>query len=51
MPSKRLDVLVDDAELSARRAGWVVPPARYPKGFLAKYAKLAQGADKGAITQ
>ena len=24
---------------------------RYPKGFLAKYAKLAQGAELGAITR
>ena len=51
VPNKRLDVLVDDAELVARRVGWTVPPARYRKGFLAKYAKLAQGAEKGAITQ
>ncbi len=51
VPNKRLDVLVDDAELVARRVGWTVPPTRYPKGFLAKYAKLAQGAEKGAITQ
>ena len=46
-----LDVLVDDAELLARREGWVVPTPRYPKGFLAKYAKLAQGAELGAITR
>ncbi len=51
VPNKRLDVLVDDAELLARREGWVIPTPRYPKGFLAKYAKLAQGAEKGAITQ
>ena len=40
-----------DAELLARREGWVVPTPRYPKGFLAKYAKLAQGAELGAITR
>ena len=51
MPNKRLDVLVDDAELLARREGWVVPTPRYRKGFLAKYAKLAQGAELGAITR
>jgi len=27
-----------------------VPEPRYPTGFLAKYAKLAQGAETGAIT-
>ena len=51
VPNKRLDVMVDEAELAARRVGWTAPPTRYPKGFLAKYAKLAQGAEKGAITQ
>ncbi len=45
-----IDLLVDDAEVARRRAGWKVPEPRYPSGFLAKYAKLAQGAEKGAIT-
>ena len=42
--------LVDDATLEARRAGWTCPEPRYTSGVLAKYAVLAQGADKGAIT-
>jgi dihydroxy-acid dehydratase len=45
-----IDLLVDDAELAKRKADWKVPEPRYPSGFLAKYAKLAQGAEKGAIT-
>jgi len=45
-----IDLLVDGAELAARRANWKVPEPRYTSGFLAKYAKLAQGAEKGAIT-
>ena len=45
-----IDLLVDDAELAKRRADWKAPEPRYPSGFLAKYAKLAQGAEKGAIT-
>jgi dihydroxy-acid dehydratase len=45
-----IDVLVDAATLAARKADWKVPEPRYPTGFLAKYAKLAQGAEKGAIT-
>jgi dihydroxy-acid dehydratase len=45
-----IDLIVDDAELETRRADWKVPETRYPSGFLAKYAKLAQGAEKGAIT-
>ena len=43
-------MIVDDSELAKRKADWKVPEPRYPSGFLAKYAKLAQGAEKGAIT-
>jgi dihydroxy-acid dehydratase len=45
-----IELAVDAAELQRRRAGWKVPEPRYPSGFLAKYARLAQGAEKGAIT-
>ncbi|HEY5663068.1 MAG TPA: dihydroxy-acid dehydratase [Ilumatobacter sp.] len=50
VPTFALDLLVDDAELAARRAGWRPNAPRYTTGVLAKYAKLAQGAEKGAIT-
>jgi dihydroxy-acid dehydratase len=45
-----IDLLVDDATLAARREGWKVPEPRYTTGFLAKYARLAQGAEMGAVT-
>ncbi|MBM3659157.1 MAG: dihydroxy-acid dehydratase [Actinobacteria bacterium] len=45
-----IDLLVDDAELERRKVGWQPLPPRYTSGFLAKYAKLAQGAEVGAIT-
>ncbi len=45
-----LDLMVADDELARRRVNWKVPEPRYPTGFLAKYAKLAQGAERGAIT-
>ncbi|MHB1137778.1 MAG: dihydroxy-acid dehydratase domain-containing protein, partial [Microthrixaceae bacterium] len=45
-----IDLLVDEATLEARKANWKVPEPRYPSGVLAKYAVLAQGAEKGAIT-
>jgi dihydroxy-acid dehydratase len=45
-----IDLLVDDAEIAKRKAGWKLPEPRYTSGFLAKYARLAQGADTGAIT-
>jgi dihydroxy-acid dehydratase len=45
-----IDVDVPAAELEARRKDWKVPDPLYTSGFLAKYAKLAQGAERGAIT-
>ena len=50
VPTKRLDVLVDDATMVERRRGWKPNPPRYTSGVLAKYARLVQGADTGAIT-
>src|SRR5262245_37181018 len=50
VPSKALDLLVDDAELADRRQGWTPIPARYTSGVLGKYAKLVNGAETGAIT-
>ncbi|MGC2174398.1 MAG: dihydroxy-acid dehydratase [Acidimicrobiales bacterium] len=45
-----IDLLVDEAEL-AERAKHVAPfTPRYSSGALEKFARLAQGADKGAVT-
>jgi dihydroxy-acid dehydratase len=48
--SKRLDLLVSDKEMAKRKKGWVPNPPRYTSGVLAKFAKLVQGAETGAIT-
>lgn len=48
--ARSLDLLVDDAELEARREGWAPLPPRYTRGVLAKFAKLVQSAAKGAVT-
>ena len=45
-----LDVVVDPAELDRRKKNWKLPDPRYSSGVLAKYARLAQGAERGAIT-
>ena len=50
VPSKALDVLVDAAEMEKRKVGWKPNPPRYTTGVLAKFAKLVQGAETGAIT-
>jgi dihydroxy-acid dehydratase len=46
---RRLEVLVDEAELDRRRSGWKRPVPRYTSGALAKYAALVSGADEGAV--
>ena len=49
--SHAIDLLVDEATLEQRRADLKKFEPRYTSGFLAKYAALAQGAEKGAVTQ
>jgi dihydroxy-acid dehydratase len=46
-----MDLMVDNATLAERRANLKPFKPRYTSGFLAKYAALAQGAEKGAVTQ
>ena len=46
-----IDLLVDEAELDRRKAEWKLHEPRYTSGVLAKYARLAQGAERGAITE
>jgi dihydroxy-acid dehydratase len=47
---KAMDLLVDPAELAARRAAWTPPPPPYRRGVMAKYAALVSSASEGAIT-
>ena len=41
---------ISDAELASRKAAWTPPKPRYTRGVLAKFAKLASSASKGAVT-
>ncbi|CAN1528509.1 IlvD Dihydroxyacid dehydratase/phosphogluconate dehydratase [Burkholderiaceae bacterium] len=41
---------VPDEEIARRRAAWKQPKSRYTRGLLAKYARLASSASKGAVT-
>lgn len=45
-----LQLNVPDDELARRRAAWKAPAPRYTRGVLAKYAALAQPANKGGAT-
>ncbi len=46
---RRLDLLVDPAELSRRRELWNPPSLPAGNGFLAKYARLVGSAAHGAL--
>jgi len=46
-----IDLLVDEATIEERKARWKLPEPRYTSGVLAKYARLASGAERGAITE
>jgi dihydroxy-acid dehydratase len=48
IPNRRLDLLVSAGELARRRAAWQ-PPKVELTGILARYARLAESASKGAI--
>jgi dihydroxy-acid dehydratase len=48
IPNRRLDLLVPAEELTRRRAAWQAPKRKL-KGILARYARLAESASKGAI--
>jgi dihydroxy-acid dehydratase len=48
--NRRIDIVVDDAELERRRSGWSAPAPRYVSGALAKYARQVGSASRGAVT-
>ncbi len=48
--TRRLDLIVDEAELERRRIAWSAPAPRYTGGVLAKYAALVSSASEGAVT-
>lgn len=48
--TRELNVSLSEEELEARRKEWKVPPLKYSKGTLYKYAKLVQDASHGCIT-
>jgi len=47
IPERKLDLLVDEAELAQRRKAWS-PPEKKLTGVLKRYADMSLSADKGA---
>jgi dihydroxy-acid dehydratase len=48
--ARRLDVVISEAEITARLRQWAPPAPRYTTGVMAKYAKLVSSASQGAVT-
>jgi dihydroxy-acid dehydratase len=51
LPARRLDLLVEDAELRQRRASWRRPKPKFTRGWLARYARLVTSAARGAVLE
>ena len=49
IPSRTLDLFVDEEELARRRVDFEPLPPRYTRGVLAKYVKLVGSASRGAV--
>ena len=47
----KLDVLVSDQEMAARKARWQPRTPQVTTGYLARYASLVTSADRGAVLQ
>ena len=49
IPARRLELLVEAAELEKRRAAWRAPAPKFTRGALARYAALVGSAAQGAV--
>ena len=50
IPERSIELLVSDEELEQRRKNFVAPEPKEVSGYLAKYAKIVQSANSGAVT-
>ncbi len=51
LPARKLNLLVDEAELAARKAKWTAPAPKFARGWLARYERLVASAAKGAVLE
>lgn len=50
IPNRKLELLVDESVMAARKAKWTAPTPKIKTGWLARYAKVVTSADLGAVT-
>ncbi len=51
IPACKIELLVSEEELQARRKTWVCPEPKVKTGYLARYSRLVTSAAQGAILQ
>ncbi len=51
LPARRMDLLVDPAELDRRRRGWTRPAPKITGGWLGRYARQVTSASRGAVLE
>jgi dihydroxy-acid dehydratase len=49
IPNRRIDLLVDEAEIARRKAKWKPHPPKIDYGYLARYAAQVTSANTGAV--
>ena len=51
IPNNKLELLVSDEELAARKEKWQPREPRVTTGYLARYAKMVTSGNRGAILE
>jgi dihydroxy-acid dehydratase len=51
IPSKKIDLLVDESERTRRQSQWQPPQAKITRGYLARYASTVTSANTGAVVK
>ena len=49
IPGKKIELLVKENEINARREKWIKPQPKIKKGYMARYAAQVSSAGNGAI--
>jgi len=49
IPNRRIELIVDDAEIARRREKWQAPEPKIRQGYLSRYSRLVTSANTGAV--
>lgn len=51
IPKRQLNLLISEEEMKSRGSAWQPREPRYSSGFLGRYVKLVNGAERGAVVE